>query len=159
VSGGRIVTAARGWLGTPYRHQAALKGVGCDCLGLLRGVWAEVIGPEPETPPPYHPDWAEQAAGDGGAPEPLLAAARRWLSPVEGGLEGIEPGDVLVFRWRGHLPAKHLAIVSGPGLMIHAHDGAVVCEVAFSPWWRRHVAGAFRFPQTDPATAAGEPAP
>ena len=27
------------WIGTPYRHQASLKGVGCDCLGLVRGVW------------------------------------------------------------------------------------------------------------------------
>ena len=39
------VASARGWLGTPYHHQASLKGVGCDCLGLLRGVWREVIGP------------------------------------------------------------------------------------------------------------------
>ncbi len=28
-----IVRAARGWIGTPYRHQASLKGVGTDCLG------------------------------------------------------------------------------------------------------------------------------
>ena len=33
-----IVAAARSWIGTPYRHQASLKGVGCDCLGLVRGV-------------------------------------------------------------------------------------------------------------------------
>jgi cell wall-associated NlpC family hydrolase len=25
-----IVAQARSWLGTPYRHQASLKGVGCD---------------------------------------------------------------------------------------------------------------------------------
>ena len=43
-----IVRAARSWIGTPYRHQASLKGVGCDCLGLLRGVWREVVGAEPE---------------------------------------------------------------------------------------------------------------
>ena len=36
------------WIGTPYRHQASLKGVGCDCLGLVRGVWRAVIGAEPE---------------------------------------------------------------------------------------------------------------
>ncbi len=27
------------WLGTPYRHQGRRKGVGCDCLGLVLGVW------------------------------------------------------------------------------------------------------------------------
>lgn len=43
-----IVAEARRWIGTPYRHQASLCGVGCDCLGLLRGVWRALIGPEPE---------------------------------------------------------------------------------------------------------------
>ncbi len=38
-----LVTAARGWIGTPYIHQASLKDIGCDCLGLLRGVWREVV--------------------------------------------------------------------------------------------------------------------
>ncbi len=28
--------------------------------------------------------------------------------------------------------------------MIHAMEGAPVCEVALSPWWRRRIAGAFR---------------
>ena len=54
-----IVALARGWIGTPYQHQASLKGVGCDCLGLLRGVWREYSGAEPESVPPYTPDWAE----------------------------------------------------------------------------------------------------
>ena len=43
-----IVEEARAWIGTPYRHQASLKGVGCDCLGLIRGVWRAVMGEEPE---------------------------------------------------------------------------------------------------------------
>jgi NlpC/P60 family putative phage cell wall peptidase len=30
-----VVAAARGWIGTPYRHQARLKGVGVDCIGLV----------------------------------------------------------------------------------------------------------------------------
>jgi hypothetical protein len=30
--------------------------------------------------------------------------------------------------------------------MIHAHDGASVCEVAIAPWWRRRLAYAFAFP-------------
>jgi NlpC/P60 family putative phage cell wall peptidase len=35
----RIGAEARAWIGTPDRHQASLKGMGCDCLGLVRGVW------------------------------------------------------------------------------------------------------------------------
>ena len=73
-----IVAETRSWIGTPYRHQASLKGVGCDCLGLVRGVWRAVIGDEPERAPPYAPDWAEAARG-----EPLAEAAARHLVAVD----------------------------------------------------------------------------
>jgi hypothetical protein len=43
-------------------------------------------------------------------------------------------------------PAKHCAIATSRDAMIHAHDGATVCEVAIHPWWGRHLAGVFRFP-------------
>ncbi len=134
-----IVAEARSWIGTPYHHQASLKGVGCDCLGLLRGVWQGVFGDEPERPPAYSPDWAEA----GGA-ETLLAAAQRHLVEVETG--AWQAGDVLLFRWRDGLPVKHCAIAASRTTMIHAHDGAAVCEVAVAPWWRRHLAHVFRFP-------------
>lgn len=141
----RIVAEARAWAGTPYRHQASLKGVGCDCLGLLRGVWREVLGPEPEEAPPYAASWAESALAGG---DPLLDAARRHLVPIAEPPTAYRPraGDVLLFAFRAHLPAKHCAIVTGPAAMIHAHDGASVTEVALTPWWRRHLAHAFRFP-------------
>ncbi|AWM87753.1 NlpC/P60 family protein [Microvirga sp. 17 mud 1-3] len=133
-----IVAAARAWIGTPYRHQASLKGIGCDCLGLLRGVWRDVMGTEPELPPPYSPDWAE-AGG-----EALLAAARRHLVARDD--LSVAPGDVLLFRWREGLSAKHCAVASSADAMVHAHDGAAVAEVAFRPWWRRHLAHVFTFP-------------
>lgn len=37
-----IVAQARTWLGTPFHHQARLKRVGCDCLGLIIGVVDEL---------------------------------------------------------------------------------------------------------------------
>ena len=37
-----IVIQARTWLGTPFHHQARLKGKGCDCLGLIIGVVDEL---------------------------------------------------------------------------------------------------------------------
>ncbi|MFZ2468534.1 MAG: peptidase, partial [Parvibaculum sedimenti] len=43
-----VVAAARAWIGTPYRHQASCKGAGADCLGLVRGLWREFHGAEPE---------------------------------------------------------------------------------------------------------------
>jgi NlpC/P60 family putative phage cell wall peptidase len=135
----RIVDEARAWIGTPYRHQASLKGVGCDCLGLVRGVWRAVLGPEPELPPAYSADWAE-ASGK----ESLAEAATKHLVPVP--LESAQAGDVLLFRWRANLPAKHAAILVSSDRMVHAHDGVAVREVYFAPWWRRRLAFAFSFP-------------
>jgi NlpC/P60 family putative phage cell wall peptidase len=139
VTRGIIVAEARRWLGTPYRHQASLCGAGADCLGLVRGVWRKAIGDEPEKPPPYTPDWAE-AIGE----ETLLAAARRHLSEIAIG--AAREGDVLLFRMALGSPAKHAAIVSGEDRIIHAYWGRGVCETHLVPWWKRRVAGAFRFP-------------
>jgi NlpC/P60 family putative phage cell wall peptidase len=135
-----IVAEARAWIGTPYRHQASLKGVGCDCLGLVRGVWRALNGAEPERVPPYSADWAE-ATGE----ESLAHAAARHLVPLADA-HAFAPGDVLLFRWRAGFPAKHAAIVTTGDLMVHAHDGAAVAEVAIAPWWRRRLAYAFAFP-------------
>jgi NlpC/P60 family putative phage cell wall peptidase len=139
LSRSEIIAEARAWIGTPYRHQASLKGVGCDCLGLVRGVWRALIGDEPQNAPAYSRDWAE-ASGE----ENLANAARAHLIEIE--VAQFMPGDVLLFRYRERYPAKHAAIVSAPALMVHAHDGAAVAEVAIAPWWRRRLAYAFRFP-------------
>jgi NlpC/P60 family putative phage cell wall peptidase len=135
----QIVDEARRWIGTPYRHQASLKGVGCDCLGLVRGVWRALYAGEPEPMPAYAPDWAEA-----GGREALVEAARRHLREIPP--QEFQPGDVLLFRWRAGFPAKHAAIVTAPALMVHAHDGAAVAEVAIAPWWKRRLGHVFRFP-------------
>ncbi|MFY0399206.1 peptidase P60 [Brevundimonas naejangsanensis] len=144
MRGAQIVAAARGWLGTPYRHQCSLKGEGVDCLGLVRGVWREVMGEEPEAPPPYRPDWAEV-----GGEEALWAAARRWL--VETPPERAGLGDVLLFRMAAGAPAKHCAVLSaveGPERrMIHAYWGRSVVESWMGPWWRRRLVTVFRWPE------------
>lgn len=134
-----IVAETRSWIGTPYRHQASLKGVGCDCLGLVRGVWRALHGDEPERMPPYSRDWAESTAR-----ETLAEAGARHLVPVAH--DAMQAGDVVLFRWRSGLVAKHAAILTDDASMIHAHDGAAVAEVAFAPWWRRRLAYVFRFP-------------
>jgi NlpC/P60 family putative phage cell wall peptidase len=134
-----IVAETRSWIGTPYRHQASLKGVGCDCLGLVRGVWRALHGDEPERMPPYSRDWAESTSR-----ETLAEAGARHLVPVAH--DAMQAGDVVLFRWRSGLVAKHAAILTDDASMIHAHDGAAVAEVAFAPWWRRRLAYVFRFP-------------
>ena len=141
----KIVDAARGWIGTPYRHQASCKGAGTDCLGLLRGVWREMFGHEPEAPPAYTMDWSEPARV-----EALWDAANRHLNPKDKDHE--EMGDVILFRMRDTAVAKHLGIAgrTGPDAsFIHAYSGHAVVESPLSAPWKRRIAARFRFPQED----------
>ena len=143
VRGNEIVAAARGWIGTPYRHQAACRGAGCDCLGLVRGVWREVIGEEPERPPAYSMDWSGPARE-----EVLWQAALRHLRarPVT----GEQPGDVILFRMRAGAVAKHLGICTRAGRdarFVHAYSGHGVVESALSLPWRRRIVARFAFPE------------
>jgi len=139
---GGIVALARAWIGTPYIHQASVKGAGCDCLGLLRGVWRELRGDEPEDIPAYSPDWAE-ATGR----ETLYTAFKRHLTEIH--RKQISLGDFALFRMVPRGPAKHCGIVAekdGALTLIHARQNKRVSEEAFSPLWRRKLAFAFRLP-------------
>ncbi len=133
-----IVKEARRWLGTPYRHQASTRGAGCDCLGLLRGVWRKVSGPEPKVPP-YTPDWDEVAKDD-----TLLRAARQYL--IEIPVSEVRSGDVILFRMRHDAVAKHLGICTGRESFIHAYSGHGVVENQLTGPWRRRIVAAFAFP-------------
>ncbi len=141
----RIVRAARGWLGTPYHDQASVKGVGCDCLGLVRGVWREVVGPEPMPVPPYSRDW-----GEAGPHEVLAEAARTAM--VELPIDEARTGDVILFRMRTGAIAKHAGIVSPNNHFIHAYERTGVIEQELTDPWRRRIAFAFRFPVPDNRT-------
>ena len=138
----RAIAAARDWLGTPYVHQASAKGAGADCLGLIRGIYRELYGREPEAPPPYTPDWNERAALRGA--EPLLEAARRHLREIP--QTERSPGDVLVFRVVRGGPAKHCGVMSAKDRFIHAYAGARVVESWLNRWWLERLAGVFSWP-------------
>lgn len=137
-----VVAEARAWIGTPYVHQASRRGAGADCLGLLRGVWRAVVGPEPVAVPPYTRDWGE-AAGE----EILLRAALDFLRLQPPGVEGA--GDVLLFRMRDGAIAKHVGIAAEIGAratFVHAYTAHGVIESPLSAPWRRRIVARFAFP-------------
>lgn len=137
-----IVTEARQWIGTPYVHQHAAKGAGCDCLGLVRGVWRAVIGSEPERPPAYSMDWSEPQGE-----ERLWQAALRHLTAKDVAMGAC--GDVILFRMRAGCVAKHLGIqtrVADRPAFVHAYSGHGVLESPLSAPWARRIVARFEFP-------------
>jgi NlpC/P60 family putative phage cell wall peptidase len=143
LTGEAIAEQAKTWIGTPYHHQASVKGAGADCLGLIRGLWRECLGREPEDAPPYTRDWAEPSGE-----EVLMQAALRHLEPVEG-VAAAQPGDILIFRMNDHGIAKHLGVYCRSGenpSFVHAYEKHGVVESALSAPWARRIAGVFRFP-------------
>ncbi len=139
----RAVEIARGWIGTPYQHQAWVLGAGADCLGLLSGVWRGLYGAEPEMVPAYTSDWSEP---DG--EERLWAAALRHLRPLAAEMPW-QVGHVLLFRMRSGAVAKHLGLSAcklGQLSFIHAFSGHGVVESPLSAPWQRRVVARFAFP-------------
>ncbi|MBV9548265.1 MAG: C40 family peptidase [Alphaproteobacteria bacterium] len=131
-----IVAAARGWIGTPFAHKASVKGVGCDCLGLVRGVWRELFGAEPEAVPAYAADWSGERLRDG--------LARHLNEVPRAAMRG---GDVALFRLLPHGPARHCGIVGekeGGFTLIHARQNRVVREEPLSRFWQARLVEVFR---------------
>jgi NlpC/P60 family putative phage cell wall peptidase len=131
-----IVAAARAWVGTPYRHRAATLGAGCDCLGLIVGVWRAVYGTEPPALPSYRADWR-----DGSHAGELLALAEQWLVPGTMG-----PGAVVLFRMGASALPRHCGILVGEGRFVHAQERLGVVEGNLTDGWRRRVAWVLAFP-------------
>lgn len=139
----QVVEEARAWLETPYHHQQSVQGVGCDCLGLVRGIFRAVIGPEPAVAPNYSRDWAE-ASGR----ETLREACELYMTPID--RDAAAAGDVLLFRMTPRAVAKHLGVLVAPGRMIHAFEGVGVIEQNVEEFIARRrntrIAGAYAFP-------------
>ena len=112
-----IVAEAREWIGTRYHHQASLKGVGVDCIGLIGGV-ALACGIEGAR------EWADDTTLHDYARRPdatlLMSSCLRFMERVPNAAD-VQPADVLVFALDGE--PRHFALVSSvnPTHVIHAY--------------------------------------
>lgn len=127
----RVSLVARQWLNTPYLHQQSLKGVGCDCLGFVKGVALEL-----GCLPPNFDEIEQSAKGYGREPYGLMVPLfRRWCDEVS----TPQVGDILIFRIR-KLP-QHCGFYLGD-TMIHARHRVV--EHRFDTAWAHRVTNCFR---------------
>lgn len=138
-----VVLEARAWISTPYQHQARIRGVGVDCIGLLIGVGRALQ----LVPADF------DVTGYSRQPDPrlLMAQCAVHLTPID--VAAIQPGDVIVTRFEQD--PTHFAIVAdyyhgGLLSMIHAanrRDGkGGVIENRLDPTNRARIHAAFALP-------------
>jgi len=133
-----IERVARQWIGTPFHHQAAVQGAGCDCLGFVRGVYRQCGGVQIFPIPNYGLFWSERGQFD------LVdnLAAHLDMIPRDDALVG----DVVLLRMRFGGSPRHLGLLSDAGKsLIHCDSKHGVTEVSFAPMWSRLCAAVFRF--------------
>jgi putative phage cell wall peptidase, NlpC/P60 family len=135
---------ARRWIGTPFLHRASRRGAGCDCLGLIRGVWRAVYGREPAATPAYAPGRRPRRESD--AMRRAAEAAGRPVAAAEA-----RPGDILLIGLARRGVPDHLALrgedPQGRPTLIHAWAGRAVAEQALGPALARRVVTAIRLPE------------
>jgi NlpC/P60 family putative phage cell wall peptidase len=138
-----IVTQARTWLGTPFHHQARVKGKGCDCLGLIIGVVQELGLKDKQGRLLASYDEVTYSRRPSGAY--LIAKLSSTLDEVP--IDNAQPGHLALFTMSGN--PQHLGILTnyddtGALGLIHCNvrSGGVV-EHRLDEFWRARVIKVF----------------
>jgi NlpC/P60 family putative phage cell wall peptidase len=107
-----IVAEAREWKETPFHWEASVKGVGCDCKGLVAGVARALGRPEGDALEAHARAYSRRVDE---------RALKRGLQRLFDEVAVAEPGDILLLPVAGK--AQHMAIYTGEGRMIHTARG------------------------------------
>lgn len=120
--GEKVVSIARGLIGTPYRYGGDSPKQGFDCSGLVYYSFDQLGVKVPRTA-------ADQRKAAGRIKRDELA-----------------PGDLVFFR-NGRGRIDHVGIYAGDGRFIHAPNAGKVVSYAYldDPYYRKHFASAGRF--------------
>lgn len=139
-----FIAEAREWIGTPYHDQASAKGIGCDCVGLFKGV-GRCLGVSIEMSDDYPP----QPSGE------------RMLEYLRGNcieldlvpMRNVKPGTLMALTTRAEPGPHHIALRTDSG-MLHAwglriggkggkviEHGLMWPNLVHSLWWHPEVAG------------------
>ena len=133
-----FITAARGMIDTPFRHQGRLPGVGLDCAGLIVCA-AAACG--------YA---IADRRGYGRLPANGMLAQAVTEHCDRIALADVLPGDLMLFVFRTE--PQHLAIVSAtaPVMLLHAYsDVGRVVENGCDATWQNRLRGCYRLRGAD----------
>ncbi len=135
-----IVADARLWVGTPYVHQARVRGVGSDCIGVIGGIARDRGTPEGLA---WERDPAAHDYGPIPNPRRLLEQCAHWLDRIA--TTDAVAGDVLLMRFTDD--PQHFALLVTPTYIVHASQMVVgrVVETRLDDAWRNRVVRAYRY--------------
>lgn len=144
TSRAEIVMEVRTYIGTPFHHQAALPGVGIDCIGVLRA-----LGKKFDWPESRELEASPHLLAYGRDPNSeLLRECKKFMNCITWTEVGL--ADVLMMKTlysRGE--PKHFAVVSNlnPMYIIHAWAPGIdrVIENRVDEKWRSRVLACYRF--------------
>lgn len=114
----QLIAEAMEWIGTPHHHQASLKGVGCDCKGLVWGIARELDLPEARVAMAARADYSTVIDPDM-LRAGLEAALRQTRQP--------QPGDVALMLIGAK--AQHLGILMPGNQIIHTYQNGPGCVI------------------------------
>jgi cell wall-associated NlpC family hydrolase len=124
------------WLGTPFHAGAAIKGVGCDCFGLIAALAAEAGGPTLYPLPfAYTTDKFGLALREADFLSLLALIAQPVAAP--------EVGDVLSFKGADGVQ-RHCAFLFPHNQLLHSVERHGVCLAPYSARWQARFAGGWR---------------
>ena len=135
-----IVDEVRSWAGTKWQHQASLKGVATDCVGLIRGVFGKLSGRKYPTRVDYPSTWHLFKAE-----EKLYNEVSKYANEIPA--ENMLPGDLLLFGF-GKGPAHHCGILATPETFVHSWaDVGRVTETRLDEFWLKNLRAVMRHPE------------
>ena len=146
VKGVEVVAEAREWLGTRWHHQGAMKGVGTDCMGLVRGVSARLGLMSPDI---MQTEAALPFAGYGRTPFEgrLESACAIFFTPITAA--EARPGDMVLLAF--DTVPHHVGLLgdypAGGFSLIHAYmPSRKVIESRLDEVWQKRVVSYWRIP-------------
>lgn len=125
------------WLGTPFMHEARVKGAGCDCGRFLIACYS-VAGVVPDyEPPAIAEQWHLHKDAVNFDPEFYLREIQKLAREI---LEPPDPGDLALFWW-GHAYSHSAIVISWPTQLVHCFfvRGVQLVDASIDPYLRRFV--------------------
>lgn len=133
----RVIECARSCLGTPFRHQGRVKGLGLDCVGLVRIPVMELEMPAYKTNNDFRQYGREPV------PSKMNDLLLNYFDEVP--KNQMKPGDILWFKIRQD--PQHLGILTADNTVVHAvaNVSKRVVEHTLDQRWRDRIVKVFRY--------------